>query len=207
MGPRIADPARRRPLGDDPDLEHVVASAQARQDDAVAIDGQPGPIVGQRSRRTAAGRDEERMTVGLGRGQDLRSGGLARIRQDREGEGPRPEQLRPGRGQDRAGRLVAVGVVVAADQAGRPEHGDGQLATGVEQLVLDDVPGQHGDPAGGHERVGGLRRQRVLAVAALGRQAALDHRELALGVGPLGGAGERQVEPEAVIDRPIVVGQ
>ena len=97
------DPNRRRPLGDDPDLEHVVATAEARQGHALPIDGQPRAFGRQRAGGTRPGRDEERVAIGLGRGEHVGPGCLARVGQDRKRDGPWSGQLRSRRGQDRAG--------------------------------------------------------------------------------------------------------
>ena len=76
----------------------------------------------------------------------------------------------------------------------------------VDELVLHDVVGQDRGATGGDPAVGRERGQWPLAVAALHRECPVHDRELALGVGDRRGRGERDVEPEAVVDgrvRPV----
>ena len=121
------------------------------------------------------------MLVALGRLKDACLGPTSRVRHHHEREAPWADPLRIWNGYLWTGRVLAIGVRIAADQPERTEDGDRQLASVVDQLVLGDVVEQQRDALRVDEAAGRVGRQRHLAVAALHRQAAFHDRELALG--------------------------
>jgi hypothetical protein len=106
-----------------------------------------------------------------------RSRARRRCSADRRTRTSTARQLRVRDRQRRAGRILAVAVVVRLIRPVERKHGQRELA--VEQLVLRDVleqEGRHRRPA--TKRARGIGRERDLAVAALRARAALDDREL-----------------------------
>src|SRR5205814_9227971 len=105
---------------------------------------------------------------------------LPGIRKQAEREPPWADHLGGGNADLGAGWILAKWIVVAADQAGRPQDGQCQLAA-VDELVFRDMIQEDRRPRDMDEAVGRARRRRNLPVAGLAGQPAIDDRELALG--------------------------
>src|SRR5437660_10442744 len=152
-------------------------------------------------RRTARGSPsrvcQERKAVRLGVHEDV----LGR-RRVRKRERPWSVQLCGGYRYRWTGRILAVSVVVAADQAGRAEGGERQFV--VEELVLGHVLQQERDPAGGDEGTGGVGCDRDLAVAALRLPTAPDDCELPFGARTLRRLAKRHMGANALVVAQVV---
>ncbi len=103
----------------------------------------------------------------------------------------------------RAGWVLAIGVVVAADQAGRAQQREGHLGAAIDQLVLHDVIQQHAEAARLDPAMGRKGGQGLLAISTLAGKPALDHGELALRVRPIRPPRQGNVEPDAMVVRVV----
>ena len=122
---------------------------------------------------------------------------------EREPDAPRPAAL-GGRDLDlRARGALAVRVGAAADQPGRAEDGQRQLAA-AHHLVLHRVLEERRHSTGIDEAVGGERRQGDLTEPLLGLEGALDDGELAFRGREPSLPWERDVKPEAMIGERVL---
>ena len=100
------------------------------------------------------------------------------VREIGEGEGLRSAHLRRGDRERGTCGVLPPRVVVPADEAGRAQDRECELAAG--QLILRHLVEQEGHAARGDEGRSGIRRDRHLPVPAFGLEAALDDSELSL---------------------------
>ena len=111
-----------------------------------------------------------------------------------------------------SGGVLPIGVVVAADEADRAQHRDGELPSRrclgrLGQLVLGQVREQDGKAARVDPAVRRVGRERLLAVTALSDHPALDDGELALGVRRVRPSRDRGVEAHSMVVRVVDEGE
>src|SRR6185369_4022615 len=119
-GPADDRLGRRRVLGDHPQLEPLAATTEGAEDHALALDGKSCDRAGAHDQVACCATDrEQRMLVALGRLKDACLGPTSRVRHHRENEAPWADPLRIWNGYIWTGRVLAIGVRIAADQPER----------------------------------------------------------------------------------------
>ena len=119
-----------RPLGDEPQLRARRRAAEGPRGRRrrPSIRRPAGSVGRRRSARPVPAATMARQPVRLAPRADARRRPTSRRSAGAEREPPRPDHLGAGDGDLGAGRVLAERVVVAADQAGRAEDGERQLA-------------------------------------------------------------------------------